>query len=91
MVFLPGTDLADASHVAERIRSSAERHLSTELGRVTISAGVAEQRPNESFSQALIRADRAAYRAKRAGRNCVRVAEFSETAEITELRATAAE
>lgn len=91
VVFLPGTDLADASHVAERIRSSAERHLSTELGRVTISAGVAEQRPNESFAQALIRADRAAYRAKRAGRNCVRVSDISETAEVTELRATAAE
>ena len=73
IVFLPGVELETAAHVAERIRSSAERTLSTELGRVTLSAGVARQAKGESFAAALTRADQALYAAKEAGRNRVHV------------------
>ena len=73
VVFLPGMDLGTAAQVAERIRASAERTLATELGRVTLSAGVAQQADGESFATALNRADHALYAAKRDGRNRVRV------------------
>ena len=73
VVFLPGMDLRTASQVAERIRASAERTLATELGRVTLSAGVAHQADGEAFATALNRADHALYAAKRDGRNRVRV------------------
>lgn len=77
VVFLPGIDLSTAAQVADRIRQSAENTLATELGRVTISAGVAAQGPEERFSTALNRADQAVYLAKRDGRNCVRVFDSS--------------
>ncbi|MEL7088417.1 MAG: GGDEF domain-containing protein, partial [Planctomycetota bacterium] len=83
VVFLPEIDLATAAQVADRIRQSAERNLSTELGRVTISAGVAEQAKNERFAEALHRADQAVYMAKRDGRNCVRVFDLSFTGILT--------
>ncbi|MEM9320503.1 MAG: GGDEF domain-containing protein [Pseudomonadota bacterium] len=97
VVFLPGIDLSTAQHVAERIRISASRRLSTPVGHVTISAGVAALRPGEEFSSALARADRAALSAKRAGRNCVHVdneldrTETSTPVELKEVAATAAE
>ena len=40
---------------------------------VTASIGVTEYAPGESIETALGRADRALYRAKGAGRNCVRM------------------
>lgn len=73
VVFLPDSDLKGARLVAERIRRTAQYKLRTEVGVVTISAGVAELRPGERLPSALSRADRAAYRAKEDGRNCVRV------------------
>ncbi|MGM0584677.1 MAG: diguanylate cyclase domain-containing protein [Pseudomonadota bacterium] len=41
------------------------------LGTVTASFGVAEHRPGETAQELLLRADRALYRAKKAGRNRV--------------------
>ncbi|MEM6609409.1 MAG: diguanylate cyclase [Pseudomonadota bacterium] len=92
VVFLPEIDLMTAGLVAERIRSSAERRLATKLGRVTISAGVAQLAAGEDFSEALIRADRAVYTAKRSGRNCVEFEVSNATAlNPTVANATAAE
>ena len=76
-VLLPGLDLRQAWQTAERIRaqiaSSAlrERGSGRELGRVTISAGVAEFRPGEPLRELFERADAALYAAKRSGRNRV--------------------
>lgn len=90
VVFLPDIGLDAAAQVADRIRQSVERTLSTKLGRVTVSAGVAGLAKDERFSNALHRADQAAYLAKKDGRNCVRVWELS-AGHATTGTATAAE
>lgn len=89
VVFLPDIDLQTAAQVAERIRQSVELCVETELGRVTVSAGVSELHANETFADALMRADQAAYMAKRAGRNRVRV--FVRDQRVEPRRVTAAE
>jgi diguanylate cyclase (GGDEF)-like protein/PAS domain S-box-containing protein len=55
----------------ERARLSVERLCCPPLGRVTISAGVAEVAAGESSSDAIAQADRHLYDAKNAGRNRV--------------------
>ena len=77
-VLLPDTDADHASGVAERIRHGVYerriKHAGRPEGRLTISLGVATLPPQsrETTPDALVEAaDRALYRAKRAGRNCV--------------------
>jgi diguanylate cyclase (GGDEF)-like protein/PAS domain S-box-containing protein len=71
---LADTDLAEAIATGERIRHAVEtypwRDLHPEL-RVTISVGVARRMRGEEAVQALARADRLLYDAKRLGRNRV--------------------
>ena len=75
MVVLPGTPLADALAVAEKLRRvMADMEAPNQ---VCCSIGVAELGAQESLTEALVRADRALYRAKDEGRNCVRAAEAS--------------
>lgn len=73
---LPDTDLQNAAVVAERIRKRIERIDAVHNGRsisVTISIGMAELRAEDTNVQDVLnRADAAMYRAKAAGRNCVR-------------------
>lgn len=73
LVFLPETDLEGARNVAEKMRVGAlEKHLL--LGHeiaLTLSLGVAELGPDDSFEECLRTADRNLYRAKVAGRNQV--------------------
>ncbi len=71
MVLVPGTDLTGAKEFAERLRA---RVATTDFGLrepVTVSLGVTEWVSGDSFKNLLVRADRAMYRAKNAGRNCV--------------------
>ena len=75
-LLLPNTDLAGAVRVAQRLRQTVEEHVISDRNhnpiRVTVSIGVAAvnvERPNSD--RTLTDADRALYRAKRAGRNCV--------------------
>jgi diguanylate cyclase (GGDEF)-like protein/PAS domain S-box-containing protein len=76
-VILPETDELGAMYVAEKLRSVvhglALEHRSSELGRVTISLGVACTQSGTSIDQAALvrRADQALYQAKAAGRNKV--------------------
>jgi diguanylate cyclase len=76
-VILPDTALADALKIAEQIRARLAgcepRNLETGegYGRVTLSLGVAQYRLGEPLGELIQRADRALYRAKRAGRNRV--------------------
>ena len=75
--FLPRTDLEGALAVAEEIRREVEGLIVTFEGvevKATISIGVAELPPDVSTPSALLaRADRALYRAKEQGRNCVSI------------------
>lgn len=71
LALVPNTDLSGAAEFAERVRARVE---ATDFGLnepVTVSLGVAEWRPGDSFKDLLVRADRAMYRAKASGRNQV--------------------
>lgn len=75
-VVLPETDQQGAMELAERIRRDFDKplNINEDLPELTISIsfGVAQWEPHdEEFVDILRRADRALYRAKEAGRNCV--------------------
>lgn len=72
---LPGTHMADAERLAERIRAACEEtvitaHDGRRLG-FTSSIGVTELRAGETLDQLLIRVDSLLYEAKNGGRNRV--------------------
>ncbi|QIB51685.1 GGDEF domain-containing protein [Pseudomonas sp. OIL-1] len=74
LVILGDTDCSAAAQVAERIRLAIEAmhfEIKDERLRMTISAGVAMLRENESGEALLDRCDQQLYRAKQNGRNCV--------------------
>ena len=76
MVILPGTDLAGAIDVAERLRSAVEgrqiRHDASPFGNwVTISLGIAEKMGCGNIDELISLADSQLYEAKGAGRNRV--------------------
>lgn len=73
-ILLPETGLAEAQALAERLRSSVAESPVKALGHsvpITVSAGVACSRPDDSRVTLLARADSALYAAKQAGRNRV--------------------
>jgi diguanylate cyclase (GGDEF)-like protein len=78
LVLLPETPLDGAHRAADTLRrelAELEIHWNNRVLRITSSFGVACARPNEIDPTPLIaRADEALYRAKREGRNRVRVA-----------------
>jgi diguanylate cyclase (GGDEF)-like protein len=82
VVLLPGTGIAQAKTLAERVRADVEalgilHEGSSAAGIVTLSAGVATLVPREGSSPAALvsEADRALYEAKGRGRNTVAAAE----------------
>ncbi len=82
VVLLPGTGIAQAKILAERVRADVEalgilHEGSSAAGIVTLSAGVATLVPREGISPAVLvsEADRALYEAKGRGRNTVAAAE----------------
>lgn len=76
-VLLPRTPLAGGQNVAEVLRRLIEgkeivnRGSGHKLGRITLSAGVAQYKPGESTFAFIERADAALYEAKKSGRNRV--------------------
>lgn len=76
-IVLPRTDLPDAVHLAHQIREAIrgkgliERTTGENLGRVTMSFGVATYRAGDTAEAIIERADAALYAAKRAGRDRV--------------------
>lgn len=79
-LILPEVDLETALRRAEEIRAAVEemtvRHLQREIGKVTVSIGIAIAPLHATDGENLQRlADAALYRAKREGRNRVGVAE----------------
>jgi len=78
LLVLPGLDLIRAAKVAERIRQSIANTEITIRGNtlpVTISGGVAQYLDGEDLTSLVERADQALYRAKKDGRNLVRLAD----------------
>lgn len=74
-LILPATELADAVTLCEQIRETIasrvlrNKQTGNDLGRITISIGVAEFDPGETLDNLLGRADSCLYGAKEAGRN----------------------
>ncbi|WP_441334861.1 sensor domain-containing diguanylate cyclase [Lysobacter sp. CA199] len=76
LVGLPGARLEQGQVVAEHLRRTISANPLTVHGRVlplSLSVGVAELRPGESFDQLLERADAALYTSKAGGRDRVTV------------------
>jgi len=78
IAILPGRAGAAARTIAEQLRAAVENlplEWNGQALRLTVSVGVATRREHEQTpDEALARADKALYAAKRAGRNCVQVA-----------------
>jgi diguanylate cyclase (GGDEF)-like protein len=74
LLVLPGADRRRARDVAEHIRRLVEarcRRIADVPLNMTVSIGVAENRPDDTVSDLIARADAAMYAAKRSGRNRV--------------------
>lgn len=79
VVLLPETGLDPARRFAERLRSAIEKSCFDGVGNVTISVGIAcYPEHGANVRDTLVLADAALYRAKEAGRNCVRWGEPPE-------------
>ncbi|MCK9388506.1 MAG: diguanylate cyclase [Sulfuritalea sp.] len=74
IVLCPNTTLATASRLAERLREKIAKADFPELGHMTVSIGVAECLPAETWEHWFQRADAALYQAKANGRNQVQFA-----------------
>lgn len=71
VIFLPGLPLAEGYLVAQRLRSAIRQHVHAPGRPVTISMGVAPLALADGLADALIKADRALFRAKANGRDRV--------------------
>lgn len=78
IVVVPGCDLARAQELAWRLCQALAGSTIEPVGQVTASFGVAVSQPGDTSRKLVQRADRAMYRAKRAGRACVRTQEIDE-------------
>jgi diguanylate cyclase (GGDEF)-like protein len=67
LLLMPGTSLADAEVVLERVRRTLKSHSGV---RYTFSAGLAQAGAGEQLPPVIERADHALYKAKRTGRDC---------------------
>jgi len=77
LLLLPGTNLAIAREIADRVRQNVQDNpiITAEHSlEIRLSAGVAEFQSEESPEELYGRADSALYSAKRGGRNRVEVA-----------------
>ena len=93
LVLLPETDLQGAASLAEKIRESAlARHFGdgAHIFKLTLSAGAANLRDDESGNDMIARADLALYHAKELGRNRVESAPYAEAAARQDISPTTA-
>ncbi|MGM0703488.1 MAG: diguanylate cyclase [Pseudomonadota bacterium] len=75
VVLATGTHARGAEELAERLRERIMETPFEEVGRVTVSIGIAACRPEDTLKTLLARADQAMYKAKQTGRNCVHSAD----------------
>ena len=71
---LPEADTDTNSLIAERIRNAIESQPFLQLHHISCSIGSATYQQNDSQTAIFSRADEALYRAKQAGKNCIRAA-----------------
>lgn len=71
LVVLPVTPLAQASELAERLRSKVNASHFDHVGQASVSIGVAQSEVGDTLDALLQRADKALYCAKERGRNRV--------------------
>jgi diguanylate cyclase (GGDEF)-like protein len=77
-VLLPGIELGQAHHTAERLRQHVAGLSPPSLSTaITISIGVSANRADDDVATLVTRADSAMYDAKDHGRNCVAVHDAS--------------
>lgn len=77
LLILPDADLKGAEFVLERLRQVVVKSpfmYEDKKIHVTVSAGLAQMKEDENGHSLILRADKALYEAKEAGRNCIRVA-----------------
>jgi len=74
-IILPMIDVSQARAFAERVQKRLAKSLKSSPQRFTISVGIAALLFNETDAAGLIKlSDEALYRAKREGKNCIRIA-----------------
>jgi len=81
-VFLPGASAMEAWRFAEKVRNGFAGLALLELPperKLSASFGIAASRPDDSLADLLRRSDAALYEAKKAGRDCIRLAVADET------------
>ena len=74
LIFLPMTELASAHVLVERLRIALKAntyYIEHEKVTVTASFGIAQHGVNDTADRTIARADKALYKAKEAGRNCI--------------------
>lgn len=77
LILLPNTKLENGLIVAESLRKQIEsltikkRNSTENLRRITLSIGISSLLENQTFNDAVEKADQALYRAKQRGRNCI--------------------
>ncbi len=71
LIICPQADLASAAILAEKLRNAIEEHDFSVVGSRTCSFGVASWEAGENIDDVAARVDKALYRAKEQGRNCV--------------------
>ena len=82
LILMPETRADAATQVLERVRGAIQRlaiRAQTDSVSITISAGIAEHQPGESYSETINQADHALLVAKRGGRNQLSTARTSLT------------
>jgi diguanylate cyclase (GGDEF)-like protein len=73
-ILLPNTKKAKAKIIAERLRKGVLLDSYLKKYKITISLGVTEFKAKDTLQKMSKRVDTALYQAKKAGRNCVKVA-----------------
>ncbi|MCW8880567.1 MAG: GGDEF domain-containing protein [Kangiellaceae bacterium] len=77
LLLLPNTNKSNAAIVADSLRKKIQalqvkkKNSDQYLGQITISIGVSDFAAGESLTEAIDKADKALYRSKNSGRNCV--------------------
>jgi diguanylate cyclase len=74
LILLPDTSIEDATMTVTRVQRELTKRIfmhNNERLLMTFSAGVALRRPNENQAAIVERADKALYKAKKAGKNRV--------------------